>query len=64
MAGTIKVRIDRENNVHIEVDGVEGTVCKDYTKNIELALGKQIDTEEKPNYFIELEGQKQKVYES
>jgi hypothetical protein len=40
----IDVFIDKDGNVKVEVRGVKGTSCLDITKELELALGGQVES--------------------
>ena len=42
----IEVFIGRDGQVRIEVRGVKGTSCLDLTKDLEAALGGQVETRE------------------
>jgi hypothetical protein len=59
---TIQFRVDKQGQVHIDVSGVHDASCADITRAFEEALGIKVDVQQKPEFFIELEGTK--VYES
>jgi len=42
----VEVFIDKDGTVRIEVLGVKGTACLDLTRDLELALGGQIELRE------------------
>jgi hypothetical protein len=42
----IEVTIDQEGKVYIQVRGVKGTACLDITRELEEALGGQIELRE------------------
>lgn len=64
MAGTIKIRLDKEGKTHIEVDGCSGTTCEDITKVLTQGLGETEEHVQKleaydntePDYVSNLEG--------
>ena len=61
---TIRFRIDKKGEVHIDVEGVNDATCEQLTKAFEAALGGEIiDVQRKPNYFVELDGIYQKIHE-
>jgi hypothetical protein len=56
----IRIEIDNENNIKVEVSGVKGKSCKDLTKYIEQ-LGVEKSTRTTREYFEkELEQEKNK----
>lgn len=60
---TIKFVVDKEGQVHIEVDGVEGASCADLTRIFEERLGVKVDVQEKPEYYCELDNHEAYVHE-
>jgi Protein of unknown function (DUF2997) len=42
----IEVIIDKDGNVRIEVRGVKGTACLDLTRDLEAALGGEVELRE------------------
>jgi hypothetical protein len=60
----IKIRIDNDNKVHFNVEGVEGATCENLTDAMIKGLGEAEETchteaydiEEKPDYVEEFEG--------
>jgi hypothetical protein len=50
MPKTIRFRLKRGGGVEIEVEGVQGSSCKELTAPFEEALGDVTSTEEKPEY--------------
>ena len=64
MSTRVEIRIDKEGKTHIEVFGMEGQGCEDITRLLQEALGGQVeDVQQKPEYFVELEGIEQEMYE-
>lgn len=64
MNKTIKFTISKTGEVQMEVNGVSGPACQDLTKPFIEALGGEVlDVEEKPEYFVNLEGMEQYVSE-
>lgn len=53
--------IDKDGNVSIDVEGIQGTGCHDVIKVFQEALGVETKLNEKPAYFYELDGIKQTV---
>jgi imidazoleglycerol phosphate dehydratase HisB len=61
---TIRFRIDKKGEVHIDVEGVADATCEQLTKAFESALGGEIsDVQRKPNYYVELDELTQSLYE-
>lgn len=64
MAGRILFRIDRNGDVHMDVQGVEDASCAQLTAAFEEALGGEIaDIQHKPEYYVELDGVENRQYE-
>ena len=42
----IEIVIDKDGQVHIQVRGVKGTACLELTKDLEAALGGQVESRE------------------
>jgi hypothetical protein len=63
MGAYINVKIIK-GEVLTEVEGVIGTLCESITRALHDALGGEVTTETKPEFFIELEGTKVEVHES
>lgn len=61
--GKLKFKIDKKGNVSIEVEGMQGKACTDVTAAFEEALGVTVETEQKPEYFVQLDGVEQKNYQ-
>lgn len=59
----IDVYINKDGTVTLEVENVEGKQCQNITKVLQEALGVTVESELKPEYFIELESIEQKLYE-
>lgn len=64
MPAKIKFKIDRDGNVDIDVSGVEGASCADITRAFEEALGEVKEVQRKPNFYVELEGTENHIYET
>jgi hypothetical protein len=56
MAATIKFRIDKNGDVHIDVDGVHDMSCAELTKKFEERLGTKVDVQIKPECDVILDG--------
>lgn len=50
---TIKVVIDKNGELKLEVEGVEGSNCIELSRELLAALGSEIATELKPEYYLE-----------
>jgi methyl coenzyme M reductase subunit D len=61
MPATIELRI-KGGKVNIEVSDVEDATCEQITKALE-ELGEVEEVQRKPEYYVELEGMEQKIYE-
>jgi hypothetical protein len=59
----MKFKIKKDGTV--EVDGIDcsGEICRKMSAPIEEALGIQIETQDKPELFVELDGVKNEVHE-
>lgn len=59
----IKVEIDQQGNVQVEVSGVEGGTCLDLTKHMEQLLGGEITQREftREYYIQETVNQDEKI---
>jgi hypothetical protein len=55
----IDVFIDADGRVRIEVRGVKGTACLDVTRELEAALGGQVESREMTPDAYEAAGQEQ-----
>jgi len=55
------VDIDKDGNVKIEVNGVEGKACLDITESLEEALGVVESRTEKPEMVKNVQKQSQRV---
>ncbi len=44
------IDFDEKDDPVVSVKGAKGKSCKDLTKNLELALGKVVDSETTPEY--------------
>lgn len=64
MSAKIKVRIDKQGQVHIDVDGVTGTSCQDLTRLFEEKLGLDKEVQLKPDYDVVLDDMQIKQYEN
>ncbi len=60
----IEFRIDKHGEVNLEISGVTGAKCQELTKPFEDALGIKVDSQNKPEFFVELEGMEVHVSES
>lgn len=64
MTGQIHFRIDKDGNVHMDVEGVQDASCEQLTRAFEDALGGDIDeVQRKPEYYVELDHMEQHLYE-
>ena len=54
---TVEVKIDKEGNVFLEVDGVKGKKCDNITKDIVTILGGVEKKEYKPEYYDDDKGE-------
>lgn len=63
MSVQLTFKIDKKGIVTMEVAGVQGMNCSDITKAFEENLGVVTDVQQKPEYYVELEGTKQYVGE-
>jgi len=61
---TVTVTIDEGGNVTVEADGFQGKGCVDVVEKFTKALGVAVKSRNKPAYYNEIEGIKQKVYNS
>ena len=57
----VDIVIDKDGQVHLEVNGVKGTSCLDLTRELELALGGDVTSREmRPEaYDVQQENQDQ-----
>jgi len=62
MPAEIEVRI-KNGKISIEVSGVDDATCADITQALESNLGEVEDIQRKPEYYIEMEGTEQRIYE-
>jgi len=63
MEQKVTVTIDKDGKVRIDVDGVQGSSCKDITGAVTKALGGTVvSSTDKPEMYYELDGIKQNVY--
>lgn len=60
----VDVYISKDGTVTIEVNGVQGKGCQDITKILQESLGVTVDSDLKPEYFVELEQMEQVLYET
>jgi hypothetical protein len=58
---TIDFRIDKKGEVHIDVKCAEGVSCEAITKAFEDALGGTVETQRKPEFYVEYDDLQQKV---
>lgn len=63
MSVQLKFKIDKKGIVELVVDGVQGASCSDITRAFETELGVVTESQQLPDYYIELEGTKQYVGE-
>lgn len=54
MAAGIKIRIDKQGNVHFDVHGVQGPSCEKLTEALIRATGDEVDKEWNSDYVLEL----------
>lgn len=47
----LRISIDPQGKVLVDVDGVKGTGCEDLVKFLEDALGKAAKKKRKPDYY-------------
>lgn len=51
MAREIEIVIGKDGAVSIEALGFEGKTCEDATKELERALGKEVESKKKPEWW-------------
>jgi len=62
MKEQVMVKISKDGMVSVEINGVVGPRCKDITKALEDALhANVVSSNEKPEYYMELDGVKTTV---
>ena len=61
---TIQIKIDKLGNASLDVSGTTGVNCEQLTKAFEEALGTKVESQLKPEYYVELEDMQIKVNES
>lgn len=63
MAGEILIRIDKNGEVHLDVEGVNDASCEQLTQAFEKELGTVEDVQHKPEFYVELDDIHQEIYE-
>ncbi len=58
---TISFRIAKDASVNLEVSGTTGANCEQITRAFEDALGTKVDSQQKPEYFVQLDGIEQQA---
>lgn len=62
MKEEVVVKISKDGEISIEINGIKGVVCKDITSVLEQVLGVRVTSSiEKPEYFHEIEGIKNRL---
>jgi len=56
-AEEIKVIIAKDGKTTIDVNGIKGPSCKDVTKRLQEALGTEVESETKDEFWEQEEGQ-------
>ncbi len=57
----IQFRISKSGDVNLEVSGTSGINCEQLTRAFEDALGTKVDSQQKPEYFVQLDGIEQQA---
>ncbi len=51
----VVVVIKKTGEVAVEVNGMQGSSCQDITRALSEALGTEVESQAKPEYFVELD---------
>jgi hypothetical protein len=57
MVKKIKFKISNDGEISMDVEGIKGSSCKDFTKAFEEELGEVKNTEQKDSYYQESDDQ-------